>query len=142
MEQNANRLGRQKPEPENHDGTKTVSWKNSEPHSTPELFGEQTRNPTRNQKMMMGQNAQRVGRQTLEPYPEPQKDDGAECQKNRETNPGTLPGTRKWWWNKMPKEYGDKPRNREVMMEQNAKRVGKQTREPYPEWWRNRMPKE
>ena len=30
---------RNQKEPENHDGTKPVSWKNWEPHSTPELFG-------------------------------------------------------------------------------------------------------
>ena len=98
---------------------------------------------------------------------EPRNDDGTECQKSRETNPGILPGTR-WWWNRMPKEQGDKPRNstrNQMMMEQNAKRAGRQTQEFYPEpdddgtefqksretnpgilpgtrWWWNRMPKE
>ena len=42
-------------------------------------------------------------------------DDGTECQKTRETSPGTLPGTR---------------RNQEMMMEQNAKRLGRQAPEP------------
>ena len=42
-----------------------------------------------------GTECQRVGRQTPEPYLEPGNDDGTECQKSRETNPGTLPGTRK-----------------------------------------------
>ena len=36
----------------------------------------------------------------------PRHDDGTECQKSRETSPGTLPGTR---------------RNQQMMMEQNAK---------------------
>ena len=43
-EQNAKRAGRQAPEPypepKDHDGTKTVSWKNWKPRSAPELFGE------------------------------------------------------------------------------------------------------
>ena len=51
MEENARRVGRQalepyptrnQMEPGNDDGTKTVSWKNWEPHSAPELFGEKT----------------------------------------------------------------------------------------------------
>ena len=94
---------------------------------------------------MMKHNARRVGRQAREPYPEPE-------------------GTRKWCWNRMPKDKGDKPRNptpnqkepgnddgtecqkrkerspgtllrtrrnQEMMMEQNARRVGKQAPEPY-----------
>ena len=44
MEQNAKRVVGQTPEPcpepGNDDGTKPVSWKNWEPHSAPELFGE------------------------------------------------------------------------------------------------------
>ena len=47
----------------------------------PIRVGRQVRNPTRNLK-------------------EPGNDDGTERQKSRETNPGTLPGTGKWWWNK------------------------------------------
>ena len=82
----------------------------------------------------MEQNAKRVGRQVRNPtrnQKEPANDDGTECQNSRETSPGTLPGTR---------------RNQQVMMEQNAKRVGRQTPEPCPEpeetskWWRNRNP--
>ena len=46
-----------------------------------------------------------------------QMEPGNACQ-SRETSPGTLPGTR---------------RNQEMMMEQNAKRLGGQTPEPYPE---------
>ena len=37
--------------------------------------------------------------------------DGTECQKTRETIPGTLIGTRKWRWNRMPEDSGDNPRN-------------------------------
>ena len=48
MEPNAKRVGRQTPEPypepRNDDGTKPVSWKNWEPHSAPELFGEKLQN--------------------------------------------------------------------------------------------------
>ena len=48
MEQNARGVRRQAPEPypepENHDGTKVVSWKNLEPHSDPELFEEKSAN--------------------------------------------------------------------------------------------------
>ena len=89
-----------------------------------------------NQEMMMEQNARRIGRQALEPYPQPdgtRKWSGTECQKNRETSPGTLPTTR---W------------NQEMMMEQNARRIGRQALEPYPQpdgtrkWWWNRMPEE
>ena len=77
----------------------------------------------------MEQNAKRAGRQTQEFYPEP---DGTECHKSRETSPVTLPRTR-WWWNRMPKEQGDKPRNStRNQMEQNAKRLGRQAPEPYP----------
>ena len=49
---------------------------------------------------------------------EPGNDDGTECQKSRETNLGTLPRTK---------------RNQAMMMEQNAKRLGRQAPEPYPE---------
>ena len=39
------------------------------------------------------------------------------------TSPGSLAGTRTWWWNRMPKEWGDKPRNPsqnpEMMMEES-----------------------
>ena len=42
---------------------------------------------------------------------EPRHDDGTECQKTMETIPGTLPGTRKWRWNRMPEDWGDNPRN-------------------------------
>ena len=80
------------------------------------------RNPSkRNQEIMMEQNAQRIGRQAPDPYrnhKEAGNDDGTECQKNRETNPGTLPRAR---W------------NQEMMMEQNAKRPGRQAPEPDPE---------
>ena len=62
---------------------KTVSWKSWEPHSVPEPFGQQA----------------------PEPQPEPWNDDGTGCQKSMETSPGTLAGTRKGWWNRMPKEY-------------------------------------
>ena len=55
--------------------------------------------------MMMEQNVRRLGRQSPEPYPEP----GTECQKTRETSPGTLPETK---------------RTEEMMVEQN---------EEYPE---------
>ena len=55
-------------------------------------------------------------------------------QKSAEASLGTLAGTNKWWWNRMPKEYGDKPRNpsrnQEMMMEQDAKKVGRQAPEP------------
>ena len=77
MEQNAKRLGRQARNPtrnqKKQDGTKMVSWKNWEPHSAPELFGE-------------------IGRQAPEPQPEPGNDDGTGWQKSTETSPGTLPG--------------------------------------------------
>ena len=59
--------------------------------------------------MVMEQNARRLGRQSPEPYPEPGHEDGTECQKNRETIPGTLPAT------KMIEE---------MMMEQNARIPG------------------
>ena len=49
---------------------------------------------------------------------EPGNDDGTDCEKSGETSPGTLPGTR---------------RNQEMMMGQNARRVGRQAPEPYPE---------
>ena len=176
MEQNAKRAGRQTqefyPEPDD-DGTECQKSRETNPgilpgtrwwwNRMPKEQGDKPRNSTRNQ-MMMEQNAKRAGRQTQEFYPEPD-DDGTECQKSRETNPGILPGTR-WWWNRMPKEHGDKPRNstrNQMMMEQNAKRAGRQTQEFYPEpdgtechksretspvtlprtrWWWNRMPKE
>ena len=62
--------------------------------------------------MMMGQNAQRVGRQTLEPYPEPQKDDGSRNQERMMEQDAKRVG-------------GDQ----EKMMEQDAKRVGRQAPE-------------
>ena len=76
---------------------------------------------TRNQEMMMEQNAKRPGRQAPEPTQnqmEPGNDDGTACQKTRETSPGTLLATRS---------------NQEMTMEQNAKRLGRQAPEPYPE---------
>ena len=73
----------------------------------------QARNPSRNQEMMMEQDTKKIGRQAPDL---------------------TLPRTRKWWWNRMPKEYGDKPRNpshnQERMMEQDTKGVGRQAPEP------------
>ena len=69
------------------------------------------RNPSQNQEIMMEQDAKRVG-----------------------DKPGTLAGTRKGWWNRMPKEQKDKPRNlsrnQEITMEQDAERVGRQALEP------------
>ena len=62
MEQNARILGTKKTW-----WNKTVSWKSWEPHSPPELFGQQARNPSRNQERMMEQSARRVGRQAPEP---------------------------------------------------------------------------
>ena len=56
--------------------------------------------------MMMGQNATRLGRQPLEPYPEPGNEDETKCQKTRERIPGTLP---------------ENKRTEEMMMEQNAR---------------------
>ena len=44
--------------------------------------------------------------------------DGTQCHNTRETSPTTLPGTR---W------------NQDMMMEQNARRLGRQSPEPYPE---------
>ena len=35
-----------------------------------------------------------------------------ECEKTRETTPRTLPGTRKWRWNRMPEGQGENSRNR------------------------------
>ena len=58
--------------------------------------GTESQKTTRNQEMEMEQDAKRVGR--------PGKDEWTGCQKSRETSPGTLVGTRKWWWNRMPKE--------------------------------------
>ena len=46
----------------------------------------------------MEHNATTQGRQAPQPFlepDEPRHDDGTECQKTRETTPGTLPGTRK-----------------------------------------------
>ena len=71
--------------------------------------------------MTMEQNAKRLGRQARNPtrnQKEAGNHDGTECQKTRETSPETLPGTR---------------RNQEMIMEQNAKRLGKQAPKPYPE---------
>ena len=71
--------------------------------------------------MMMEQKTKKVGRQVRNPtrnQKEPGNGDGIECQNSRETSPGTLSGART---------------NQQVMMEQNAKRVGRQTPEPYPE---------
>ena len=62
MEQNAGILGTKKTW-----WNKTVSWKSWEPHSPPELFGQQARNPSRNQERMMEQSARRVGRQAPQP---------------------------------------------------------------------------
>ena len=62
----------------------------------PEEWGDKPRNPTRNQK-------------------EPGIHDGTECQKTRETSPGTV------------------PKGQKLMMKQNARRVGRQAPEPYPE---------
>ena len=104
----------------------------------------------------MERNARRLGRQSPEPCPEPGNEDGTECQNTRETIPGTLPetkrseemmmeqnaripGTKKSWWNienpvQLQSCLGDKPRNpsqnQEMMMEQDANRVGKQALEP------------
>ena len=44
----------------------------------------------------MEQDAKRVGGQA----PEPGNNNRIGFQKSREMNPGTLAGTRKWWWNK------------------------------------------
>ena len=82
----------------------------------------------------MKQKTKRVGRQVpnrTRNQKEPANDDGTESQKSRETSPGIAPGTR---------------RNQQMMMEQNAKRVGRQAPEPYLEpeetskWWWNRNP--
>ena len=57
--------------------------------------------------------------------------DGTQCHNTREASPGTLPGTR---W------------NQDMLMEQTARRLGRQSPEPYPKpkglrkWWWNRMP--
>ena len=56
----------------------------------------------------MEQDGKIVGRQALEPYPEPRKDDGTGCQTGRET----------------------KPRNQEIIIEQDSKKVGRQAPEP------------
>ena len=82
------------------------------------------------------QNARRVGRQAPEPCPERDgtclgkkeggNHDRIQCRNTRETNPTTLSGTR---W------------NQDMLMEQNARRPGKQSPEPYPEpgWRWNRI---
>ena len=118
---------RNQKEPGNHDGTKTVSGKNWEPHSAQELFGEERRekkgdkhrNPSRNQE---------IEHHFLRKE-----------ERRRETSTGTRAGTN---------------RNQEIMVEQNAipeKRKkrgeeGKQAPEPELEpegtrksWW-NRTP--
>ena len=61
--------------------------------------------------------------------PVPEKET-TEKKGDKARNPSPEPeGTKKWWWNRMPKEQGDKPRNStRNQMEQNATRVGRQTR--------------
>ena len=93
-------------QPGNYDGTECQKTRETSPGTLPrtrwnqEMMMEQnarrvgrqaaeTLPQTRsNQEIMMEQNAAKVGRQAPEPYPEPD-------------------GTRKWWWNRMPKEQGD-----------------------------------
>ena len=85
-----------------------------------EKYGKKPRNPSWNKKgggnhdgaechniretSPTGQNARRLGKQPLEPYP--RNEDETECQKPRERIPGTLPKTK---------------RIKEMMMEQNAR---------------------
>ena len=83
---------------------KTVSCKNWEPHSAPELFGEQVPEPQPEPRTDDGIERQKSRETSPEPQPEPGNDDGTGCQKSRKTSPATLAGTRKWWWNRMPKE--------------------------------------
>ena len=68
--------------------------------------------------MMTEQNATRVGKQVRNPtrnQKKPANDDGTETHKSRETNPRTLPGTR---------------RNQQMMKKQKSIRIGRQVRNP------------
>ena len=91
MEHNATTLGRQAPQP----GTR---W---------------------NHDMMMGQNARRLGKQPLEPSSEPGNEDETECQKTRETIPGTLPETKRTE-EMMMEQNARIPRTKKIMVEQNC----------------------
>ena len=74
----------------------------------------------RNKEIMMEQKAKGYKDKPWNPtrnQTEPGNDDGRDCDKTRETSPGTLPGTRG---------------NQEMMMEENAKRQGKQAPKLYP----------
>ena len=85
---------------------------------------------------------------------EAENDDCAECQKRRETMPGTLPGARRnqkepqgtgnddddgtEWQETRETSHGTLTiaktrRNQDMMIEQNAKRLGRQAPEPNPE---------
>ena len=77
------------------------------------------RNPTRNRKKpgkhdgTERQKTRETRNLTRNSQKHPGNDDGTKCQKSRETSSGTLWGTR---------------RNQEMMMEHNARRVGRHTR--------------
>ena len=96
---------------------------------------------------MMEQNARRLWRQSPEPNPEPGNEDGTACRKTRETIPGTLPETKRSEEMMMEQNariprtnpveqncFSNKPRNpsrnQERMMEQSARKVGRQAPEP------------
>ena len=89
MEQSARRLGRQTPEPYPKPKRLRKWWWNRMPGGTT-LFLGRVENPIQLQSCLGNK-------------PEPGTDDGTECQKSRETSPGTPARTKTWWWNRMPK---------------------------------------
>ena len=112
----------------------------------PEDQGDKPGNPTQNQKEDNGTECQKT-REASPGNPtqnrkEAGNDDGTECQKIGETSAGTR---RNQEMTMEPEESGNddgtenqksretSPRKQEMMMEQNAKRVGRQAPEPYPE---------
>ena len=97
MEHNATTLGRQAPQPVlEPDGTRTWWWKTI-PGTLPETKS--------TEEMMMEQNARIPGTNLMEQHcflkelRTPFSSKGFWG-----TSPGTLAGTRKWWWNRMLKE--------------------------------------
>ena len=64
-----------------------------------------------------------------------------QCQKTRETSPEPhgWNSARKWWWNRIPKRRDRTRRNQEMMMGQNAKRIGGTSPGTLPgtrqSWW-------